>query len=117
MDNEIKCVICLDIIKNDDNIKELDCNHKFHQICFENFCKINGQHEIILCPLCRNNITNPYYGKMNIIFDYPSQINYRGIYFDDIKENTKCIFATFGLYSFYSFGFYLFYKMTEKILK
>lgn len=44
------CSICLSIIKNRDLFKS-KCNHRFHNVCIDNWLSINKT-----CPLCRCNI-------------------------------------------------------------
>ena len=49
---ENTCSICLDIIKQDEIIRQLDCKHVFHTKCIEKYlleysCK---------CPLCRKDV-------------------------------------------------------------
>ena len=67
MGDPIECAICLEDINNDDMI-ELQCNHKFHHECIINLCcnirqsrnqNIN-EWMIELCPLCRTPITDDY---------------------------------------------------------
>lgn len=55
------CIICLDNIDYDDNIKDLQmfkdhyknicyCSYKIHSECFKQWCNFNKS-----CPLCRKN--------------------------------------------------------------
>jgi hypothetical protein len=49
---ENTCSICLNIIKQDEIIRQLDCKHVFHTKCIEKYlleynCK---------CPLCRKDV-------------------------------------------------------------
>ncbi len=45
-----ECVICLDDIDIFENIKNLNCNHKFHKECIDLWLQ-----EKNTCPLCRQN--------------------------------------------------------------
>jgi hypothetical protein len=50
----INCCICLDNIKEDEIICELNCNHKFHETCIKNYLdKYNYK-----CPICRESVGN-----------------------------------------------------------
>ena len=50
-DNTESCPICLDVMKIDDNEKELgsmECEHTFHKDCIIEWVKIQS-----ICPICR----------------------------------------------------------------
>eukprot|EP00483_Globobulimina_turgida_P012992 UN13016 len=46
----VHCVICLDILLDNEALK-LQCGHKFHTVCIEEYNETNKQ-----CPLCRKTI-------------------------------------------------------------
>lgn len=45
---ENNCAICLDKLKTGDMVKALDCSHKFHNKCINNWLKVK-----LKCPLCK----------------------------------------------------------------
>ena len=47
--NEI-CSICLDEFVINDEINKLECEHKYHLLCINNWLKIKNS-----CPLCNKN--------------------------------------------------------------
>lgn len=48
---EVDCSICLNQLQEEEFIKTLECDHKFHQDCLDKWL-INSQ----TCPICRNLI-------------------------------------------------------------
>ena len=68
------CVICLDNIKNNQEIVKLKCNHIFHYTCLS---KIKNN----LCPLCRYKITDE-----SLCLENHSNLFYSGFYY----KNGKC---------------------------
>jgi len=49
---ENTCSICIDIIKQDDIIRQLNCKHVFHTKCIEKYLlEYNSS-----CPLCREKL-------------------------------------------------------------
>ena len=47
------CSICLsDINEQNDEISQLDCSHKYHKECLDNWLKISDK-----CPFCRTTTT------------------------------------------------------------
>ena len=48
----MECSICLEPI-NDNDKKELSCNHIFHANCYLKCVRINKYNSFIKCPLCR----------------------------------------------------------------
>ena len=45
------CIICIEDFKENDIIRELSCDHFFHQKCIDKWFESNKK-----CPLCRNEI-------------------------------------------------------------
>jgi cold shock CspA family protein len=58
--DDIKCSICLDIIKEEDKYLRTECNHFFHEKCLNHWLNKDMQKT---CPNCRNKIDvkNIYY--------------------------------------------------------
>jgi hypothetical protein len=50
-DGDETCTICLSLLENGDSIGHLDCNHKFHFDCINEWCKYKSQ-----CPMCRYEV-------------------------------------------------------------
>ncbi|KAF5134666.1 E3 ubiquitin-protein ligase ZNRF3 [Metarhizium brunneum] len=48
-DNVIVCAICLDVLKDDDMVRRLPCQHYFHSSCLDTWYL--RQHNT--CPLCK----------------------------------------------------------------
>lgn len=46
------CAICLSDFEDGEKVKELNCEHRFHIACIDDWLKIKGS-----CPLCRENLT------------------------------------------------------------
>lgn len=69
--SENKCSICLeDNIQFDQTYIITSCFHIFHNNCLQESQNFNKK-----CPLCRNNLTNSYYKKINFnIIDKGSDI-------------------------------------------
>jgi hypothetical protein len=45
------CAICLEFLEDDDDVRELQCHHYFHQPCIDQWLTVRrGQ-----CPLCKRN--------------------------------------------------------------
>jgi len=51
IDSDETCTICLSLLENGDSIGHLDCNHKFHFDCINEWCKYKSQ-----CPMCRYEV-------------------------------------------------------------
>lgn len=49
---QVECVICLNIVGEDDEIRELRCGHVFHNVCLERWLGFRNR----TCPLCRESI-------------------------------------------------------------
>ena len=54
--SENPCPICLDELKNTDNIQKLPCKHKFHKECLMHVCN-NKNNRNVKCPICRGDIS------------------------------------------------------------
>ncbi|KAI3497931.1 hypothetical protein L2E82_13927 [Cichorium intybus] len=52
---EVECAICLSKIEDDDEIRELRCDHLFHRNCLDMW--LSYRHAT--CPLCRDNLEVP----------------------------------------------------------
>ena len=48
------CCICLQDLKENDQIKDLSCNHKLHFDCYMLYLGSKERKHFINCPLCRN---------------------------------------------------------------
>ena len=48
------CCICLQDLKENDQIKDLSCNHKLHFDCYMLYLGSKERKHFIKCPLCRN---------------------------------------------------------------
>merc|ERR1711862_666139 len=48
------CRICLDELREQDEIRALPCSHYFHKACIDRWLRINYD-----CPLCRNDMVPP----------------------------------------------------------
>lgn len=51
-DEEVECAVCLNKIEDDDETRELRCNHHFHKTCLDSWLA----HRHTTCPLCRDNL-------------------------------------------------------------
>jgi hypothetical protein len=51
--NQDSCTICLEVVKDSDNIRPLPCSHMFHQQCFDEWFWTTNQPN--KCPLCRTD--------------------------------------------------------------
>jgi len=78
-----KCTICLESFKCNNHIKNLDCSHRFHRICFSKFINNNDTIDI-LCPLCRKNID----GRI-IIETRLNQLEYYRLKYSKLNEKIK----------------------------
>ncbi|GLT34532.1 hypothetical protein SLA2020_090410 [Shorea laevis] len=47
----VECAVCLCKIEEDEEIRELRCNHIFHSVCLDRWL----QYKHSTCPLCRNS--------------------------------------------------------------
>ncbi|KVH97514.1 Zinc finger, RING-CH-type [Cynara cardunculus var. scolymus] len=54
-EEEIQCAICLSKVEDDDEIRELRCDHFFHSNCLDKW--FSYRHTT--CPLCRDNLVVP----------------------------------------------------------
>lgn len=50
MDKEDVCVICLESFHSGNKIRDLECNHRYHQICIENWLQTHDY-----CCICKQN--------------------------------------------------------------
>ncbi|KAK8508002.1 hypothetical protein V6N13_055466 [Hibiscus sabdariffa] len=53
-DEEVTCAVCLCKIEEDDEIRELRCNHLFHKVCLDRWL---GYSYSSTCPVCRTVLT------------------------------------------------------------
>ena len=68
--NQEKCVICLDEMNNNDELYFFpNCTHIIHQKCFIEYMQNNSFN---LCPICRKSIVN----KLEIIINSNNNPNY-----------------------------------------
>ncbi|XP_024987872.1 E3 ubiquitin-protein ligase EL5-like [Cynara cardunculus var. scolymus] len=54
-DEEVECAVCLSKIEDDDETRELRCDHLFHKNCLDSWLA----HRHTTCPLCRDNLVVP----------------------------------------------------------
>ncbi|KAL4586538.1 hypothetical protein LXL04_011174 [Taraxacum kok-saghyz] len=52
---EVECAICLNKVEDDDEIRELRCDHHFHKNCLDMWVSYGHA----TCPLCRDNLVVP----------------------------------------------------------
>ena len=45
---EANCAICIDVLKGGQMVKALNCTHKFHSKCINDWLKVK-----LKCPLCK----------------------------------------------------------------
>lgn len=51
---KLKCTICLENVKKKEFIRQLNCNHKYHKKCIDNWLyTLYLNDDILNCPLCR----------------------------------------------------------------
>ena len=56
-DSDINCSICMENMKKDETILELNCSHTFHNDCIKQYLeKYNYK-----CPICRDEVGKPKY--------------------------------------------------------
>lgn len=53
-DQEVSCAVCLCKIEDDDEMRELRCNHLFHKVCLDRWV---GHSRSNTCPICRTFLT------------------------------------------------------------
>lgn len=51
-DDDPNCAICMDVLKTGDMVKALQCSHKYHSKCINNWLKVK-----LKCPLCKVEVT------------------------------------------------------------
>jgi len=49
--DEQKCAICIDVLKTGIMVKALQCSHKFHSKCINDWLK-----QKLICPLCKAEV-------------------------------------------------------------
>ena len=54
LEEDTLCVICQEIMKNDELITKLECTHSFHTECLKDWLARNNN----ICPLCRGTSTD-----------------------------------------------------------
>ncbi|KAL2492575.1 brassinosteroid-responsive RING-H2 [Abeliophyllum distichum] len=54
-DSSVECAVCLCMIDEGDEVRELRCNHIYHRVCLDRWVR----HGLRTCPLCRNNLKPP----------------------------------------------------------
>ncbi|GMJ04897.1 hypothetical protein HRI_004158900 [Hibiscus trionum] len=52
-DDDVECAICLCKIDEDDEIRELRCDHLFHKVCLDRWVGYRRS----TCPICRSSLT------------------------------------------------------------
>lgn len=52
-----ECAVCLCRIDEGDDVRELRCDHLFHQVCLDRWV-VHGH---VTCPLCRNILKPPMF--------------------------------------------------------
>lgn len=52
---EILCPICLQNIEDNEIIRSTPCDHVFHSVCLDVWCKKN-----VNCPVCRSDLAYEY---------------------------------------------------------
>ncbi|KAI3734041.1 hypothetical protein L6452_13501 [Arctium lappa] len=75
---QVECVVCLNTIGEDDEIRELRCGHLFHEACLDRWLGFRNR----TCPLCRDNLVSPprvvsELGHELLVFDFCSTGNTR----------------------------------------
>lgn len=55
--DSVKCAVCLCKIEEEEEVRELRCNHLFHRVCLDRWLGYGR----MTCPLCRNNLNNTPY--------------------------------------------------------
>ncbi|XVE74463.1 hypothetical protein DITRI_Ditri12bG0019000 [Diplodiscus trichospermus] len=55
-EEEVGCAVCLCKIEEDDEMRELRCNHLFHRVCLDRWV---GYSHSTTCPICRTFLTPP----------------------------------------------------------
>ncbi|XWS64117.1 hypothetical protein CRYUN_Cryun06bG0159300 [Craigia yunnanensis] len=55
-EEEVGCAVCLSKIEDDDEMRELRCNHLFHKVCLDRWL---GYSHSKTCPICRTFLTPP----------------------------------------------------------
>ncbi|XVF03078.1 hypothetical protein REPUB_Repub04eG0229600 [Reevesia pubescens] len=53
-EEEETCAVCLCKIEEDDEMKDLRCNHLFHKVCLDRWL---GYSHSTTCPICRTCLT------------------------------------------------------------
>ncbi|GMJ10467.1 hypothetical protein HRI_004715900 [Hibiscus trionum] len=69
-DEVVECAICLCKIDEDDEIRELRCDHLFHKVCLDRWVGYRRS----TCPICRTSLTPRQLisGREVILFKYCS---------------------------------------------
>ncbi|XP_039026517.1 probable E3 ubiquitin-protein ligase RHA1A [Hibiscus syriacus] len=64
----VECAICLCKIDEDDEIRELTCDHLFHRVCLDRWAGYRRS----TCPICRTSLSPPQLlsGMEVILFKY-----------------------------------------------
>ena len=52
-DDEVLCAVCYELLRNEENAKQLTCTHAFHSDCIFKWFTLK-----INCPICRNEPTS-----------------------------------------------------------
>ena len=47
----VNCAICIDVLKSGQMVKALNCSHKFHSKCINDWLKVK-----LKCPLCKSSV-------------------------------------------------------------
>lgn len=81
--NENNCAICLSELNENDNIYDLNCNHKFHTNCIVDWFRSSSGN----CPLCNDNpFNNDDNNNNNLVNEYFLSSTYIDNRFKAIKR-------------------------------
>lgn len=73
------CAVCLCKIEEDDEMRELRCNHLFHKVCLDRWLSL-GHRISTTCPICRTTLTPAKLAAGNVhvlTFNYTFTSNHR----------------------------------------
>ncbi|KAK4841641.1 hypothetical protein QYF36_007931 [Acer negundo] len=63
----VECAVCLNTIEEEEEMRELRCDHLFHSACLDRW--VGYKH--VTCPLCRVPLFSPimeYFGTQLVVF-------------------------------------------------
>jgi hypothetical protein len=85
MEEPDKCVICLNELRNTNEILTTPCNHVFHSECFLKWMYAHKD-----CPLCRKQlIKNPTQDEEAYLFQLRQRIEWETIIYENCIEQKK----------------------------